>query len=301
MAEEKKLPVVQKNITDQVLHKVNHFKETGELAFPENYRPENALKSAFLVLKETETRDKKPVLEVCTRESIANSLLEMVIQGLSPMKKQCDFIAYGKKLTLQREYHGTIALAKRFGGVKNANAEVIYEGDSFKYEVDPNTGKKRIIEHKQDFKNIDNDKIVGAYAVLTFKDESESPYVEVMNMKQIRSAWAQGATKGQSPAHRNFPDEMAKKTVINRACKLFISSSDDSSLAIAEKVSGKKENEVEDTDAEVLQIEAEIKEKANKEEVGFDDEKPQEQEPEREPEKEEEAQNEPQQQFKADF
>lgn len=299
MAEEKKLPAVQKNITDQVLTKVNHFKETGELAFPENYSPENALKSAFLVLQETETRDKKPVLEVCTRESIANSLLEMVIQGLSPMKKQCDFIAYGRKLTMQREYHGTIALAKRFGGVKDANAEVIYEGDSFKYEVDPDTGKKRIIEHKQDFNNIDNDKIVGAYAVLTFKDESKSPYLEIMNMKQIRLAWAQGPTKGQSPAHRNFPDEMSKKTVINRACKLFISSSDDSALVLAEKVSGKKENEVEDTDAEVLQIEAEIKEKANKDEVSFEDEEPQ--EPANEPEQKEEVQNNSQQQFKADF
>ena len=40
----------------------------------------------------------------------------------------------------------------------------------------------------------------------------------------------QGATKGQSPAHRNFPQEMAKKTVIGRACKLFVSTSDDAGV-----------------------------------------------------------------------
>jgi recombination protein RecT len=40
----------------------------------------------------------------------------------------------------------------------------------------------------------------------------------------------QGATKGGSPAHKNFPDQMAIKTVISRACKTFISSSDDSAL-----------------------------------------------------------------------
>ena len=51
-----------------------------------------------------------------------------------------------------------------------------------------------------------------------------------MTMAEIRQAWMQGATKGNSPAHKNFPAEMSKKTVISRACKLFISSSDDSSL-----------------------------------------------------------------------
>jgi len=230
-----KLPAIQKDISNDVLNRINQFREAGELFFPENYSPENAIKSAMLILQETKTKDEKPVLEYCTRISIANALLEMVITGLTPMKKQCDFIAYGRKLTMQREYHGTIALAKRLGGVKDVNANVIYEGDKFVYEIDPVTGKKKIVEHKQDFKNIDNSKITGAYAVLTLPDE-ELPKIEIMNIHQIRQAWAQGATKGQSPAHRNFPDEMSKKTVIGRACKLVINSSNDSNLALAEKV-----------------------------------------------------------------
>jgi recombination protein RecT len=303
MAEEKKLPAVQKDITDDVLKKINKFKETGELAFPENYSPENALKSAMLILSETETKDNKPVLEYCTRPSIANALLEMVITGLNPMKKQCDFVAYGKKLTMQREYHGTIALAKRYGGVKEANANVIYQGDIFKYEVDPLTGKKKIIEHQQDFKNIDDEKITGAYAVLTFNDDS-TPYVEIMNMNQIRKAWLQGYAKGNSPAHRNFPGEMSKKTVIGRACKLFISSSDDSALALAERVTGKKyDNPIEDIDAEDVTVQAEIQENANKEELNMNDDAPDSTEqPEpgtkKEPEKLKEQSK---QQFKAGF
>jgi len=268
MPTETKLPAVQRDITDDVLKKITKFKETGELIFPENYSPENALKSAMLILSETETKDNKPVLEYCTRPSIANAL------------------------TMQREYHGTIALAKRFGGVKEANANVIYQEDEFMYEVDPESGKKRIIKHSQDFKNIDDDKITGAYAVLTFNDDS-MPYVEIMNMNQIRKAWLQGYAKGNSPAHRNFPGEMSKKTVIGRACKLFITSSDDSNLALAERISGKKEeNEVEDIDAEEMQVEAEIKENANKEVIDMDPEPEQKEQPE--PEKNT-------QQFKADF
>jgi len=292
-----KLPAIQKDISDDVLNRINQFRETGELFFPKNYSPENAIKSAMLILQETKTKDDHPVLEYCTRESIANTLLEMVITGLSPMKKQCDFIAYGKKLSLQREYHGTIALAKRLGGVKEPNANIIYEGDTFTYEVNPDTGKKKIIEHKQEFKNIDNSKILGAYAVLTFEDKETAPYVEIMNINQIRLAWLQGATKGQSPAHRNFPDEMARKTVIGRACKLFISSSDDSTLALAERISGKKEHEVEDVDAEEIKVQAEIEENANKEDLDFEKElNGNEQQPEQGPEKKE---LEPQ--FKTDF
>jgi len=269
-----KLPVTQKDISDDVLKRINVFRDTGELRFPKNYSPENAIKSAMLILQETKTKreDGFPVLEYCTRDSIANSLLAMVIWGLSPMKKQCDFIAYGKKLILQREYHGTVALAKRLGGVKETNANIIYEGDVFKYGVDINTGKIKILEHKQEFKNIDNSKILGAYAVLTFEDKENDPYVEIMNMNQIRHAWAMGATKGQSPAHINFPDEMARKTVIGRACKLFISSSDDSNLALAERYSGKKEHDVEDIDAEEMEVQKEIEENANKEEMDFEKE-----------------------------
>jgi len=51
-----------------------------------------------------------------------------------------------------------------------------------------------------------------------------------MTMKDIRTAWNQGATKGNSPAHKNFPDQMAIRTVMNRAIKIEVASSNDSHL-----------------------------------------------------------------------
>lgn len=222
------LEVLQKNVADAVLVKVAHFQQSKDIRLPADYSPENALKSAWLILLETQDMNKKPVLESCTKESIANALLNMVIQGLNPIKKQCAFIAYGDKLLMQREYHGTIALAKRFGGVMAVAGNVIYEGDEFKYSINPLTGYKCIVSHIQTLDNIDPNKIIGAYATLIM--EHGDPYVEIMTIAQIRQAWGQGATKGQSPAHRNFPDQMCIKTVIGRACKLFISSSDDGAL-----------------------------------------------------------------------
>ena len=119
------LSIVQKDVVDTVLSKIKDFEEAGELKLPTNYSAANALKSAWLILQETKDRNDKPALVVCTKESVANALLDMVVQGLSPMKKQCYFIVYGSKLTLQRSYLGTLAIAKRVGGVKTAIANCV--------------------------------------------------------------------------------------------------------------------------------------------------------------------------------
>lgn len=216
----------QVNITDQVLARVNSHKQAG-LKLPQDYSAENALKSAYLVLQDVKDKNGKLAIESCSKVSVANSLFEMVVRGLSPLKKQCYFIAYGDKLSLSPSYFGNIATARRVG-LKNITANIIYEGDEFEFELDANTGRHRIIKHTQKLENIDINKIKGAYAV--FDLENGITDVEIMNIKQIKQSWLQGAAKGNSGAHQNFTDEMAKKTVINRACKRIINSSDDGYL-----------------------------------------------------------------------
>lgn len=217
------------NISEQVLSRIEQFQKDGSMILPKNYSVENHMKSAWLALQEVEDKDHHKALQICTKESIANSLLDMVLQGLSVSKKQGYFIMYGNKLIFQRSYFGTIALAKRAGGmVSEPVANVIYEGDDFQYEIDPKTAKVSIIKHSQKLENIDNSKIKGAYALVTLADGTTQ--VTIMSMQQIRAAWGQGATKGNSPAHKNFAEEMAKKTVIGRACKAIINSSDDAWL-----------------------------------------------------------------------
>lgn len=217
------------NISEQVLSRIEQFQKDGSMILPKNYSVENHMKSAWLALQEVEDKDRHKALQICTKESIANSLLDMVLQGLSVSKKQGYFIVYGNKLIFQRSYFGTIALAKRAGGmVSEPVANVIYDGDDFQYEIDPKTAKVSIIKHSQKLENIDNSKIKGAYALVTLADGTTQ--VTIMSMQQIRAAWGQGATKGNSPAHKNFAEEMAKKTVIGRACKAIINSSDDAWL-----------------------------------------------------------------------
>lgn len=216
-------------LTTSVLNKIGDLRKGG-ITVPVGYSPDNQIYLAFLKLTAMQGKKGGPLLSEVTPQSVANALLNMCIKGLSMEKGQCTFIQYGNEVQLQQEYHGTIALAKRYGA-GDPQAQVIYEGDEFAYEINPQTGKKRVVKHVQKLENINNEKIVGAWCLVPYADHPEKdPKVEIMTMDEIRRSWMQGPTKGQSPAHKNFPQEMAKKTVIGRACKLFISTSDDAGV-----------------------------------------------------------------------
>lgn len=265
-SEEPKTAVIigDKTIADSVLSRVASLEKSGGLNFPANYSYANALKSAWLILQNTIDREKRPALSVCTKESIANSLLDMVIQGLSPVKKQCYFVVYAKQLTLMRSYFGTIAVTKRIEGIADVFGNCIYEGDTFKYRINQTSGLKEIIEHTQEIQNINSAKIIAAYAII-HRDEKPS-FIEIMTIDQIRKAWNQGVaySSGKSTAHNNFTDEMAKKTVINRACKTFLNTSDDSDILI-DAINRTTENEYTSEAEYEEEVQTEIDQNANKE------------------------------------
>lgn len=226
------------NVVDIVADRVQQFVQQGALNLPAGYSAPNALKSAWLILQSTLTRDKKPVLQACTRDSIANALLDMTVQGLNPAKKQCYFIAYGDQLTCQRSYFGTMAVAKMVDpAIDEIVAEVIYDGDVCTYSII--RGKKVIAEHQQTLENVEKGVIRGAYCTIYWRDGRA--VTTLMSLGDIHQAWKQSQMspfddKGHLKAastHGKFTAEMAKKTVINRACKTVINASDDSSILSA--------------------------------------------------------------------
>lgn len=195
-------------------------KQANGLTVPADYSPDNALIGAYLWLK-----DHPDILTECTQASIANALMDMVTMGLSVQKQQGYFIKYGKTCHFQRSYFGNETIARRYG-MKDIDAGVIYKGDKFTYKIGVD-GRKRLIEHEQSFENIDNNNIVGAYAVIT--DMSGDSYIEVMNMAQIKAAWRQSKNyrEGGNGVHQKFPDQMCEKTVKNRALKKIVNTHGD--------------------------------------------------------------------------
>ena len=259
------LAMIQKDITDAVSGKLANLEKTG-LSLPANYNPQNALKSAFFKLQEVKDKSGNSALEVCTKDSIANSLLDMVVQGLSPAKTQCYFIVYGTSLQLNRSYFGTQAVLKRLKGIKDIWANVIYQGDDFVMGID--RGREILLKHDTSFENRDNE-IIGVYAIVEKEDETQE--LTVMTRKEIETAWTQSKTS--QAVHKKFPQEMAKRTVINRAAKSIVNTSDDSDLLI-ESINNSTGNEYDGQERkEVTPIEdavqEEIKQNANQEVIGF--------------------------------
>ncbi len=256
---------INNSFIDNLSAQLTKKQEYG-LTFPANYNVTNALNSAYLIIKEMTVRKKQgsdwietPVLDICTKQSVANSLVDMATQGLSPIKKQCYFIVYKDKLTLRRSYQGTMAVAKRCGVKKTPIAQIIYEGDTFEYHIE--NGLYIIDKHIQDFMNIDTSKIKGAYAIVETED---GPYVEIMNINQIKKSWAKGSgydAAKQDSVHAEFTDQMCKKTVISRACKNIINSSDDANLS--EAFDSTSENE--DLDVVAGEVQQDIENNANSE------------------------------------
>ena len=234
--------------------------KSKDLVLPSDYSAENALQAAWLIILETiDTVAKKPVLESCTKPSIVNSLLRMLTQGLNPVKKQCYFIPYGGKLSCKRSYFGTMAVARRVAGATDIYPELIYKGDEFEYEIF--RGRKVVTKHTQKLENVNVQNIIAAYCIIEFFGSQES-YTEIMTINQIQRAWAKSPVRqdAEGSTHKQFPDEMAKRTVVDRACKRLINSSSDRHLFVEQPAYIEIEEEALD----------EIASNANQELLGLD-------------------------------
>lgn len=217
----------QRSLDEQVISNLGRLQEQG-LEMPPGYSPQNALKSAFFELTNNTGGN---LLQMAAnnqemKTSISNALLDMVIQGLSPAKKQCYFIKYGNKVQLMRSYFGTMAVLDRVTGGADITPAVVRQGDEFEVAMDgPNMVVKK---HETKFENLDND-IIAAYVVIKLANGKTE--TTVMTKKQIDQSWAKSKMKGSGP-QKEFPEEMAKRTVINRAAKSLINTSNDNDLLV---------------------------------------------------------------------
>lgn len=229
--------LTQKQVTSNVATRINQMKDSDGLMIAPKYSVSNALSSAYYALKNGNLLNKD-------QDSIYNALLDMVTQGLSPAKNQCYFVPYGNAVKLTRSYFGTMKVVKQLPEVKDIYAEVIYKGDEFKIKNE--NGRKVFVSHDTDWMNADNE-IVGAYFIIE-KEDSEK-ILTVMTKKEIDKSWSKAKTKN---VQNDFPQEMAKRTVINRAAKQFFNTSDDNDLFV-DAVNRTTENEY-DNDRQVKDI-----------------------------------------------
>lgn len=200
----------------------NYLQNNGSVILPPNYDVNDAVKALYLKALQTTNKQGKPALDVCTRESIEQVVQNYVSRGLNVAKNQCYLVCYGNTLTLQDSYFGKEKQAKAYAGV-TINSSVYYEGEEV--SVESRTNATKVIHYKPDVTKWDTDKIAGAFAVAV-NEKGEVVDSDLMPIKEIRKSWAKSQSGGA--VHKEFPVEMARKTVIGRLAKGFINTSDDS-------------------------------------------------------------------------
>lgn len=266
--------IMEKNLADNVQNRVLELTNKGRLNLPKNYSVGNALSSAWLIIQDLKDENNKPALEVCTKESIANALLEMAILGLNPVKKQGYFIVYGNRLGWFTSYFGKCASIKRLKGIETEPiGTIIYEGDNV--EIGYNElGEEIVLSHKTTWENKLKNNRVGAYATVIANGIKRSA---LMTKTEIKESWLKNPSPSNKRDHVDFEGEFMKRTVINRLVKMILQTSNDDDLLAETMI--KNEDEMYDAiqqdyiETTANEVKDEIETKANaSEQLSFQEE-----------------------------
>ena len=205
-----------------VMELANSFIKSNNIITSQNYNVENAMVSLFTNVLSVKDKNGKSVLDTCTPLSIQNAVYECITNELTPSKKQTYFIPYGNELTSQKSYFGNIKLARDVAGV-DIHSQVVREGDSI--DIETRANGTMLIRHKPEIKSL-NKPIIMAYAVASDVRTNEVVDSDIMTIEEIKKSWAKSRSGGL--VSKEFPHEMARRTVSNRLAKHFINTSDDS-------------------------------------------------------------------------
>ena len=204
MAEEKNEVVEQKPKTFSMVltDKLNEI--SG--ALPKDFNIERFVQNSIALLND------KPELKQFNQTQIMNGLLKGSYLGCDFFNSECWLIPYKGQLQFQLSYRGEVKIAKKYSTrpILDIYAKVVRQGDEFQESII--NGKPNI-----DFKPLpfNGGSIVGAFAVVLFQDGGMM--YETMSLADIEKARQQGM--GNTPAWKNWYDEMSKKVVVKRLCK----------------------------------------------------------------------------------
>lgn len=261
MPENKSLIPLEMELSDTVLTKIGDMCDKGELVLHDGYNAGTALRLALLTIKETKDKNGKNALEVCTKASVATSLLNMCIQGLDPSKRQCYFIVYGNQLTLFRSYFGTqAALRRAVPSVNKIVADLVHHGDEVEWAVNQ-YGERYVSRIITDpVTNMDKPITFGYCNIFDYNGNIIGS--TLMSWEQIQTSWKK--TRSGGATQKEFPEEMAKRTLINRACKHILNSSVESIAPVVAAF-----NQTTDNEYEQVEVKAEPPKQTFKEKYGI--------------------------------
>lgn len=157
----------------------------------------------------------------CSSESIVLSLLVCARLGLEPDGAHgIHLVPFANKHTGTLEvqpipdYRGLLTLARRSGEVRAVEADVVYEGDFFKFR---RGWPKRFLDHRPSLDRAPNATVRAAYAIAEL--EGGGVQFEVLTRSDLDKI--RGASRSARGPWSDWFESMCRKSAIRRLCKLL--------------------------------------------------------------------------------
>lgn len=164
---------------------------------------------------------RQPKLLECSIESLYVAVSNCGQLGLEPnLLGEAYLVPYRNKKTGRTEaqflpgYRGLVKLARRSGELATIEAHVVHEKDTFTFAY----GDQPHIEHVPYSGDDDPGRLTFGYAVAVFKDGSRQR--DVMSRREIEAVRTRSMASDSGPWVTDY-EEMAKKTVVRRLCKML--------------------------------------------------------------------------------
>jgi phage RecT family recombinase len=193
--------------------------------------PTRLIYQAFHLLCTPDERTGEFKLLACENASIARAVLKAATLGLE-FHGQAFLIPYGAQCTFMSSVWGELARVQRTGQLKRCWAEVVYEADEFEIIVGESPKLVHVLTKSitlpganiaiGDVKAIVKKENGGRGAPLFAYACGELPNGVVIWDYMLEAEMALGrslAASSNSPAHRNWGDEMRSKMALRRAMK----------------------------------------------------------------------------------
>lgn len=161
---------------------------------------------------------KNPKLLKCSQGSMLSALLYCADTGLVPdtPSQECHLIPFKNQVVWVPGYRGLAKKVRQSGEIVDLETRVVYEQDSFVY----NYGLEPRLDHIP-FEDPENrGESIYFYAIARFRDQNIPAKFEVMPRLDVE-AIRRKAPGGDKDAWTNHFDEMGRKTVLRRLCKLL--------------------------------------------------------------------------------
>ena len=159
-----------------------------------------------------------PDILKCDRASIYAACQKAAQDGLVLDNREAALVQFGKAATYMPMVAGILKKLRNSGEISTIKAETVHANDAFKY----NPAMDDVPNHSPDWFG-DRGEMIGVYAVAKMKDGGT--VVEVMSMEQINKVRSVSRSSGKGP-WKDWPEEMAKKSVLRRIAKYLPSSAD---------------------------------------------------------------------------